>query len=620
MKSKNWDKGFSLLETLLYLAIFAIIGGSLFGILTNVVRISTREVSGDEVASQLQFAMETVTRLVQSSSNIEIATTTATTTLKLRMTDPLLDPTCISLINGSLKLSQGPDAFQPQNCSAATTDITTNKIIVDSAFFKRVEFPGGHDQVAVDLQFSNTATGASKISRALRSGISRASAATFDSDLLPNADNSYEVGFSGTKRWKNISISNVLNLGVISSDPGGIDGSIYYNSTSKSFRGKANGIWGDMGSSLWVATSTHMYSNVTGNVGIGTSNPLENLSISGGTSFVNIGQSSNAAFAGISFGQSSAAVTLTNYSILGNGTNTYINRPTGGSIYFRENNGDQMIIKAGGNVGIGTAAPVVQLHLVGGGDMFRLENTDGVTANRIAQMEFKAGTQNNYIWTNNQNSAGYYGGSGSLNIYTGQVSPIVFFTNGGNERMRIDGSGNIGIGTTNPTQKLDVVGNIAATGGSQGTYIELAKGLGSLPGYPSNTYPTLKTDFSYIYFSAGGAYSAHMSTGGVWTAVSDKNKKENFIPLNSQEVLKKIGQLPIMEWNFKEENAGVRHIGPFAQDFYKAFKLNGTDDTMMSNIDPTGVALVGIQGLLERSREQQKQINELKEEIAKFKK
>ena len=107
MQSK---RGFSLLETLLYLGIFAIIGGSLFGILTNVVRISTREVSGDEVSSQLQFAMETVSRLVRESSAIETETT-ATTTLKLRMQNPALDPTCIFMENGVLKLSQGPDAY-----------------------------------------------------------------------------------------------------------------------------------------------------------------------------------------------------------------------------------------------------------------------------------------------------------------------------------------------------------------------------------------------------------------------------------------------------------------------------------------------------------------------------
>ena len=44
----------------------------------------------------------------------------------------------------------------------------------------------------------------------------------------------------------------------------------------------------------------------------------------------------------------------------------YINRPTGGGIVFRENNGpDQMAIATGGNVGIGTDTPTHLLHVNG---------------------------------------------------------------------------------------------------------------------------------------------------------------------------------------------------------------------------------------------------------------
>jgi hypothetical protein len=44
----------------------------------------------------------------------------------------------------------------------------------------------------------------------------------------------------------------------------------------------------------------------------------------------------------------------TNYSLLGDGTNTYLNRPAGGFLTFRENNADQMTLSSGGNVSIGT--------------------------------------------------------------------------------------------------------------------------------------------------------------------------------------------------------------------------------------------------------------------------
>jgi hypothetical protein len=68
-------------------------------------------------------------------------------------------------------------------------------------------------------------------------------------------------------------------------------------------------------------------------------------------------------FAGIGFGNLSGC---NNYSMIGDGANTYINRPTGGTLFFREGNGNEMTIAAGGQVGVGTSSPNAKLDVRGG--------------------------------------------------------------------------------------------------------------------------------------------------------------------------------------------------------------------------------------------------------------
>jgi hypothetical protein len=86
----------------------------------------------------------------------------------------------------------------------------------------------------------------------------------------------------------------------------------------------------------------------------------------GGGSYINFGQlATSASYSGIGFGSSSAVITAANYSMLGNGVSTLLNRPTGGTLEFRENNAAQVTIVAGGNVGIGTATPTDLLSVNG---------------------------------------------------------------------------------------------------------------------------------------------------------------------------------------------------------------------------------------------------------------
>jgi hypothetical protein len=73
--------------------------------------------------------------------------------------------------------------------------------------------------------------------------------------------------------------------------------------------------------------------------------------------------------------------------------------------------------------------------------------------------------------------------------------------------------------------------------------------------------------------------------------------------------------LPISRWNYKTDPASVTHIGPMAQDFQAIFNT-GTDNKTISTIDPSGIALAGIQALQKKIESREQKIIELEKILA----
>src|SRR6185369_454419 len=105
--------------------------------------------------------------------------------------------------------------------------------------------------------------------------------------------------------------------------------------------------------------------------------------------------------------------------------------------------------------------------------------------------------------------------------------------------------------------------------------------------------------------------------GGAWQSVSDRNMKENFADVDGEAILRRLREVPIQSWNYKAQNARIRHIGPMAQDFMAAFQV-GDDDKHISTIDPDGVALAGVKALDARTTTQQQEIDALRRENAEL--
>ena len=110
------------------------------------------------------------------------------------------------------------------------------------------------------------------------------------------------------------------------------------------------------------------------------------------------------------------------------------------------NRAERVRIKWDGSVGIGTGSPSELLHVQGTGSTARalIESTN--TAD--GQIEFQNSTTTNGLFIGLSGST-----SGDASIYHGDAKNILFSTNA-TERMRIDSSGRVGIGTSGPTTSV----------------------------------------------------------------------------------------------------------------------------------------------------------------------
>jgi hypothetical protein len=226
--------------------------------------------------------------------------------------------------------------------------------------------------------------------------------------------------------------------------------------------------------------NVRMVVGATGNVGIGTTNPSGNLDVTTST----YGLTTNSIRLGNATGDTrsvgqflgdpavfnpAVATNTTNGSVAGIKFNWYSDnwmlsatRSAGTAIHgfvISQNSTERLVIGNTGNVGIGTTSPGASIHVAGA--INSVPTGDG----------FLAGIQSGYavIHLNGTAATGSYidfsvsGTDTKGRILYDNTNNYFGFNTNGSERLRITSTGDVGIGTTSPSAKLHVIGNVTVS-------------------------------------------------------------------------------------------------------------------------------------------------------------
>ena len=170
----------------------------------------------------------------------------------------------------------------------------------------------------------------------------------------------------------------------------------------------------------------------------------------------------------------------------------------------------RMVIDGSGNVGIGTTSPSSHLHLYGNSQQVDIQSS---TSTAPVWQRLYNGGGIAYIGVEGSTVGGFQTGSTpyATVIGSGASGVPLQFSTAGTVRTTIDSAGNVGIGKTNPSVALDVVGSINLTGTVNAKYQDVAEWVPSSEKLSTGTVVVLDSTKSNQVTSSTTSYDTRVA-------------------------------------------------------------------------------------------------------------
>ncbi len=257
-----------------------------------------------------------------------------------------------------------------------------------------------------------------------------------------------------------------------------------------------------------------------------------------------------------------------------------------------------------GRVGLGTATPVLELHIADGDTPSVRLDQDG-SSGWAPQKWDVAGNEANFFIRDATNGS-------HLPFRIQPAAPT--------DSLTIKSDGKVGMGTWSPEADLEIekTGNDAQillqrTDGAT-AQITAKSGVVNIGSRTNNPVRFMVNQIWQLNLASDGsllmANGATCTTAGVWTNASSIDLKENIKELSAQEAVDALNGLNPVKYNYKKDK-NEEYVGFIAEDVPELVATG--DRKTMSPMDVVGV-------LTKVLKEQQKTIDELKKEVEELKK